>query len=160
MLDRLSPNPGARRPRKRVGRGIGSGSGKTCGRGTKGAGARSGSKRRPYFEGGQMPLARRLPKRGFTNLFRNRFQVVNVGALDGIDASGEIDAARLAEAGLIHSAHAPVKLLAEGDVKAALKLKVQAASAQARQKVEAAGGSVEIVPAPTSKRAPAEDTSS
>ncbi len=92
MLDQLSPNHGAKRARKRVGRGIGSGWGKTCGRGTKGAGARSGSKRRPWFEGGQMPLSRRLPKRGFHNLFREERQVVNVQALSGLDAGTEVDA--------------------------------------------------------------------
>jgi large subunit ribosomal protein L15 len=145
MLDRLSPNTGSRRSRKRVGRGIGSGSGKTCGRGTKGAGARSGSRRRAYFEGGQMPLSRRVPKRGFTNIFRESYQVVNVKALGRFDAGTEVDAELLAGAGLIHSAHKPVKVLAEGDLASALKLKVNAISASARAKVEAAGGSIELI---------------
>ena len=146
MLDRLKPNPGARRKRRRVGRGIASGSGRTCGRGQKGAGARSGSKRRSYYEGGQMPLARRLPKRGFANRFRREVRTVNVGALSRFEAGAEVDAAALAAAGLVPSATEPVKLLGEGDVKVALKVSVNAASGGARAKIEAAGGSVELVP--------------
>ncbi len=158
MLDRLSPKPGSRRPRKRVGRGIGSGSGKTCGRGTKGAGARSGWKRRPYFEGGQMPLSRRVPKRGFTNLFREPFQVVNVQALTRFDAGSAVDTAALAGAGLVHSAERPVKLLAQGEIDRALTLRVHAVSASARAKIEAAGGSVEIIERKASKTGKAESS--
>jgi large subunit ribosomal protein L15 len=145
MLDQLGPNRGARRPRKRVGRGIGSGWGKTCGRGTKGAGARSGSKRRPWFEGGQIPLARRLPKRGFHNLFRVPRQVVNVKELARFDAGAELDAEALSKAGLVPRGDRPVKVLAEGDISVALKLRVDAISDSARKKVEAAGGSVELI---------------
>ena len=145
MLDQLKPHPGSRRNRRRVGRGMASGSGRTCGRGQKGAGARSGSKRRSYYEGGQMPLARRLPKRGFTNLFRRETQVVNVAALGRFEAGAEVDARALAEAGLVPNASRPVKLLGEGTIEIPLKVRVDAVSAGARAKIEAAGGSVERV---------------
>lgn len=150
MLDRLSPRAGSRRPRRRKGRGIGSGSGRTCGRGQKGAGARSGSKSRPWYEGGQMPIARRLPKVGFTNLFRVEYQVVNVKDLARFDAGSIVDVAALSAAGLVPRADRPVKVLAEGDLSTAVTLRVDAISAVARQKVEGAGGSVEL--APTSVR--------
>ena len=142
MLDRLSPKRGSRRPRKRVGRGIGSGTGKTCGRGQKGYGARAGSKRRSWFEGGQMPLARRLPKRGFKNPFRVEYQVVNVGALEGLTSSETIDAAALAKAGLVPRGDRPVKVLGEGEISKKVVLEVTAVSASARAKIEAAGGTV------------------
>ena len=144
MLDQLKPAPGSRRPRKRVGRGIGSGSGKTSGRGQKGAGARSGFKRRTWFEGGQMSLARRLPKRGFTNLFRTSHEVVNVGELSRFEANAVIDGAALAEAGLIPRGRRTVKLLGEGEISTPLVVRVAAASASAARKIEAAGGRVEI----------------
>jgi large subunit ribosomal protein L15 len=144
MLDRLKPNKGARKPRKRVGRGVGSGSAKTSGRGTKGAGARAGRKHKPHREGGQIPLVMRMPKRGFTNIFADSVQVVNVKALARFKSGAEVDTASLAEAGLIRSAAAPVKLLGAGDLKVALKIRVAAASDSARKKVEEAGGSVEI----------------
>jgi large subunit ribosomal protein L15 len=145
MLDRLAPKPGSRRPRLRVGRGVGSGLAKTSGRGQKGAGARTGTRHRAQYEGGQMPLSRRLPKRGFTNIFREPFQVVNLKALQHFAAGSEVDTAALAGAGLIHSAKRPVKILAEGDVDRPLRLKVEAVSAAARAKIERAGGSVELV---------------
>ncbi len=148
MLDQLSPRPGSRQKPKRVGRGRASGSGKTCGRGQKGYGSRSGSKRRAWFEGGQMPLARRLPKRGFTNIFRREIQVVNVQALGRLAGADEIDAAALAAAGLIPSPEGRVKLLGKGEIQAAVKVAVHAASESARKKVEAAGGSVRIVETP------------
>jgi large subunit ribosomal protein L15 len=144
MLDRLTPNPGSRRPRRRVGRGAGSGLGKTSGRGQKGAGARAGTKKRAWFEGGQMPLARRLPKRGFNNLFRAPAQIVNVGALGGFEANAVVDAAALASAGLVRSAAAPVKLLAEGELCVPIVARVAAVSAAAARKIEAAGGRVEL----------------
>jgi len=144
MLDRLKPNPGSRRPRKRVGRGVGSGSAKTSGRGTKGAGSRAGRKHKPHREGGQIPLVMRMPKRGFTNIFGEAVQVVNVKALARFAAGAEVDAAALADAGLVRSVGAPVKLLGSGDLKVALKVRVSAVSDSARKKVEAAGGSVEI----------------
>jgi len=146
MLDRLKPARGSRRPRKRVGRGIGCGSAKTSGRGTKGAGARAGRKHKPHREGGQIPLIMRLPKRGFTNpMAAGEAQIVNVNALARFKKGTEVDAAALAEAGLVHSASAPVKVLGEGALEAALKVRVTAVSSSARAKIEAAGGSVELV---------------
>ena len=144
MLDRLKPNPGSRRPRKRVGRGVGSGSAKTSGRGTKGAGSRAGRKHKPHREGGQIPLVMRMPKRGFTNIFDEHVQVVNVKALARFKAGAEVDTAALAGAGLVRSLEAPVKLLGTGDLSVALKVRVSAVSDSARKKIEAAGGSVEI----------------
>jgi large subunit ribosomal protein L15 len=146
MLDKLKPNKGSRRPRKRVGRGVGSGSAKTSGRGTKGAGSRAGRKHKPHREGGQIPLVMRMPKRGFTNIFdANDVQVVNVKALSSFKKGAEVDVAALSEAGLVRSTTKPVKILGNGDLGVALKLKVSAVSASARQKIEAAGGSVEIL---------------
>ncbi len=145
MLDALTPKPGSRRPRKRVGRGIAAGQGRTCGRGQKGAGARSGFRKRPWFEGGQMPLSRRVPKRGFHNKFRVARQVVNLGMLERFDADATVDAAALAQAGLVPRADRPVKILSEGALSKPLRLVVDAISAPARKKIEAAGGQVEIV---------------
>ena len=146
MLDRMKPAKGSRRPRKRVGRGVGCGSAKTSGRGTKGAGARAGRKHKPHREGGQIPLIMRLPKRGFTNpMAVTESQVVNVKALARFKKGAEVDAAALEEAGLIRSAAKPVKLLGEGALEAALKVRVTSISESARAKVEGAGGSVELV---------------
>ncbi len=144
MLDRLKPAPGSRRPRKRVGRGVGSGSAKTSGRGTKGAGARAGRKHKPHREGGQIPLIMRLPKRGFTNPMAESTQVVNVKALARFEKGTEVDAAALAAAGLIRSADRPVKLLGDGALETALKVRVTSVSDAARAKIEGAGGSVEL----------------
>jgi large subunit ribosomal protein L15 len=148
MLNRLSYKVGSRKPRRRIGRGIGSGSGKTAGRGYKGAGARTGYKTRPWNEGGQMALARRLPIRGFTNPFRVEAQVVNLSDLGRFSADAEIDAAALVQAGLVHTVRRPVKVLGDGEVSGPLKLRVNAVSAKARQKIEAAGGTIEILPGP------------
>ena len=145
MLDRLKPNKGSRRPRKRVGRGVGSGSAKTSGRGTKGAGSRAGRKHKPHREGGQIPLVMRMPKRGFTNIFDEPVQVVNVKALAGFKAGADVDVVALEAAGLVRSTRQPVKVLGAGDLKVALKLRVAAVSDSARKKIEAAGGSVEIL---------------
>jgi large subunit ribosomal protein L15 len=145
MLDRLKPNKGSRRPRKRVGRGVGSGSAKTSGRGTKGAGSRAGRKHKPHREGGQIPLVMRLPKRGFTNIFDEEVQVVNVKALARFAKGTEVDTAALSEAGLVRSTNKPIKVLGTGDLAVALKLRVSAVSASARKKIEDAGGSVEIL---------------
>jgi large subunit ribosomal protein L15 len=145
MLDRLKSKHGSRRPRLRVGRGVGSGLGKTSGRGQKGDGARTGTVHKAQYEGGQMPMSRRLPKRGFTNLFREPFQVVNVKALAAFDAGTEVDTDVLKRAGLIHSARRPVKILAEGEIDRALRIKVAAVSGSARAKIEAVGGSIELV---------------
>jgi large subunit ribosomal protein L15 len=152
MLDRLSVKHGSRKPRRRIGRGIGSGSGKTSGRGTKGAGARTGYKDRAWTEGGQMPLARRLPKRGFHNPFSVVHQVVNVGQLGRFAAGSEVDREALRRAGLVRSARLPVKLLGEGALATSLRLRVHAASESARRKVEGAGGSVDLVSGPGSSR--------
>jgi len=145
MLDRLSSNPGARQARKRVGRGPGSGKGKTCGSGVKGQGTRSGGSTPPWFEGGQMTLMQRVPKRGFTNVFRKEVEIVNVGDLVALGDGATIDAETLAARGLIRGTGAAVKLLGEGDAPKNLTVKLARVSAGARTKVEAAGGSVELV---------------
>jgi large subunit ribosomal protein L15 len=146
MLDRLSPRPGARRPRKRVGRGPGSGLNKTAGRGEKGQGKRSPGREVPlFFEGGQMPITRRLPKRGFHNRSRVVYQVVNVGALAAFGDGASVDPEALAARGLVHRKGGAIKLLGEGEAPKNLTVKVHAASAGARKKVEEAGGRVESV---------------
>ncbi len=144
MLDRLQPHPGSRRAPKRVGRGPGSGQNKTAGRGEKGQGKRSPGREVPFFfEGGQMPITRRLPKRGFHNRSRVVHQVVNVGALSVFGEGAVVDPAALAARGLVKARGGPIKLLGEGEAPKNLSVTVHAASAGARQKVEAAGGSVE-----------------
>jgi len=145
MLDRLSPKPGARRTRKRVGRGPGSGRGKTCGTGVKGQGTRSGGSTPPWFEGGQMPLMQRVPKRGFTNVFRKEVEVVNVGALAAFGEGATIDADALVKRGLIRGTAGAVKLLGEGEAPKKLTIRLARVSAGARTKIEAAGGTVELV---------------
>ena len=142
-LSELSPNEGARKNRMRVGRGEGSGKGKTCGRGTKGAKSRSGYTHRAYFEGGQMPLHRRLPKFGFHNPFSKDFETLNVSKLSGLDAGTVVTAALLLERGIISriGKHG-VKLLGRGDVGVALQIQLEKVSASAKAKIEAAGGSV------------------
>ncbi|MCP5068818.1 MAG: 50S ribosomal protein L15 [bacterium] len=145
MLDRLEPKHGARHRRKRVGRGPGSGTGKTAGRGDKGQGHRSAGRETPlWFEGGQMPLVRRIPKRGFTNIHRKAIEIVNLRDLEGLGDGATVDIELLVRKGLA-SGKVPVKLLAEGDAPSKITIKVQRASASAREKVEAAGGSVEII---------------
>ena len=145
-LHDLTPAEGSRRRRKRVGRGIAAGQGKTAGRGTKGQGARTGGGKGPYFEGGQLPLVRKLPfKRGFTNIRRIEYAEVNVGRLEGFSAGAEIDPLTLAAAGLIKKAAGPVAVLGDGSLKTALKVKAHRFSKTAREKIEAAGGSVEVL---------------
>jgi large subunit ribosomal protein L15 len=141
-LSNLRPPKGATTARKRVGRGVGSGLGKTSGRGHKGHKARTGGSTNPGFEGGQMPLYRRLPKRGFTNPFKVTAQVVNVGQLKALDGT-EVTQETLASAGLIRQAGVPVKLLAQGDAERAYQVRGLACSAAARAQIEAAGGQVE-----------------
>ena len=143
----LSPAPGSRRKAKRLGQGIASGTGKTAGKGHKGHTARTGGGVRPGFEGGQMPLARRVPKRGFNNArFAREYQIVNVSSLnDKFEAGREVTARELLNAGLIHSNSLPVKILAKGELTKALTLKVDAVSGGARAKIEAAGGKVEVI---------------
>lgn len=141
-LDTLRPPKGSTHPTKRKGRGPGSGHGKTAGHGHKGQKARTGGHVRPGFEGGQMPLIRRVPKRGFTNPFKARAQAVNLEELKAF-AGKEITAASLAEAGLIRSAEQLVKVLGDGDAPQGLIVRGLKVSAPARAKIEAAGGRIE-----------------
>ena len=145
MLNELSPIPGSQQTRKRVGRGPGSGKGKTCGTGVKGQGTRSGKKIKAWFEGGQMPLYQRVPKKGFTNRFRVVNEVVNLGALSVFGEGATVDAKALADKGLIRGSGQPVKVLAEGEAPKGLKLTVNKVSTAAQTKIEAAGGSVEHI---------------
>ena len=146
MLDGLKPNPGSTRRPKRVGRGPGSHRGKTATRGVKGQGKRSPGRETPvYFEGGQMPITRRLPKRGFHNRNRVACDVINLGRLAALGDGATVDREILEGKGLIRHGKAPLKVLADGDCPKNLTLKVQRISASARRKVEAAGGTVEIV---------------
>ncbi|MEK6531647.1 MAG: 50S ribosomal protein L15 [Deltaproteobacteria bacterium] len=146
MLDRLKAPPGSNKKRKRVGRGEGGGSGKTSGKGGKGQTARTGGSIRPGFEGGQMPLKRRLPKRGFTNIFRVKVRIVNVGDIAKVFASGSVvDVAALKDKGLIKGRTGPVKVLGEGDVIAPLTVKANLFSAKAIEKIKASGGVAEVI---------------
>ena len=142
-LHDLSPSPGSRQNRKRVGRGPGSGTGKTAGRGQKGQKSRSGGNIHPRFEGGQMPLIRRIPKRGFKSINRVEYQVVNVRDLDRVD--GEVSPESLKSAGLVRSLRKPVKILGVGDLTKKLSVTAHAFSGSAQAKIEAAGGSVTLV---------------
>ena len=144
-VDSLKHASGAVRKVKRLGRGPGSGTGKTAGRGHKGQRSRSGKKIHPSFEGGQMRLVRRLPKRGFTNLFRKTYQIVNLRDLEGWDEETVVNAESLAEKRLIRKSTDPVKILGEGEVDRPVKVSVHNVSETARQKIEAAGGSVEVI---------------
>ncbi|NOZ04928.1 MAG: 50S ribosomal protein L15 [Chloroflexi bacterium] len=147
-LHDLRPAPGSVKPRKRRGRGDASGHGTYAGRGRKGQGARSGGGKGPYFEGGQLPLVRRMPvKRGFTNIFRVEYQPVNVGRLAALfEAGQEITLEALHNRGAIRSLRKPVKILGNGDVDVPLRVSAHAFSASAREKIEAAGGTVEVLP--------------
>lgn len=144
-LSDLKPDDGAQRGRKRVGRGVGSGHGKTAGRGSKGQKARSGGNVRPGYEGGQMPLQRRLPKRGFTNLFKKQYAVVNVRDLARFDGEATVDAAALVRAGLVRGKWDGVKLLGNGEIDRPLTVQLHQCSRAARAKIEAAGGTVEVI---------------
>ena len=145
-LHNLSPAPGSTKNRKRLGRGPGSGTGKTSGKGHKGIKARAGHHGpgggKPHFEGGQMPMTRRIPKRGFTNPFRVEYQVIGLGDLARVPAGTEVTAESLREAGVV-SRKTPVKVLANGEVTQAVTVRGLKMSAAARQKIEAAGGRVE-----------------
>jgi large subunit ribosomal protein L15 len=146
-LHDLQPAPGSKKSRKRVGRGIAAGQGKTSGRGTKGQGARAGGGKGPYFEGGQLPLVRRLPfKRGFTNIWRVEYTEVNLDRLDQFDSGAEVSPQTLYETGIIKSWDKPVVILARGDLDKKLTVKAHRFSASARAKIEAAGGTVEVLP--------------
>lgn len=141
----LSPAPGSGKKRKRVGRGPGSGHGKTSTRGHKGQLARSGAKRRAWSEGGQMPLQRRVPKRGFTNIFRKEFQMVNLSGLSRIDKTEVISPQAMKEAGLIKKADLPVKILGQGELQGAVTVQASAFSKKAQEKIRAAGGKIEVI---------------
>lgn len=145
-LNELKPAKGAKREAKRVGRGKGSGLGRTAGRGEKGLRARSGGGTPPGYEGGQMPLQRRIPKRGFHNPFRKEYSIVNVRDLTRFAAGSVVDIDALKAAGMVKNVRDGVKLLGDGDVKHALTVKVNRASKEAARKVVAAGGIVEVSP--------------
>ena len=144
-LNELSPAKGSRKAPNRLGRGVGSGSGKTAGRGTKGYNSRSGGGVRPGYEGGQMPLHRRLPKRGFTNIFRKNIAVINIRDLKRFDKGSVVDETALVQAGLVSGKRDGIKLLAHGEIDYALDIKISKISQSAREKVEAAGGKVEVI---------------
>lgn len=146
-LHDLRPDPGSKKKRKRVGRGIAAGQGKTAGRGTKGQGARSGGGKGVYFEGGQLPLARRLPyKRGFTNTRKVYYKAVNVGDLSELEAGTEINPEILVGLGFLKKATEPVAILGDGDLSVALTIKAHRFSKSAREQIEKAGGSAEVIP--------------
>ncbi|RLC14020.1 MAG: 50S ribosomal protein L15 [Deltaproteobacteria bacterium] len=148
-LNELSPSEGSRKSRKRLGRGVGSGTGKTAGRGTKGQNSRSGGGVRPGYEGGQMPIHRRLPKRGFTNIFRKQFAVVNIKDLVQVrdrlrgENSDVVDEAALVRAGLVKGRRYGIKLLGQGEITYPLTIRLDKVSKGAKEKIEAAGGTVE-----------------
>ncbi|MEK7851177.1 MAG: 50S ribosomal protein L15 [Deltaproteobacteria bacterium] len=144
-LGELHAPEGASKNRKRLGRGSGSGHGKTSGRGHKGQRARSGGRGKTGFEGGQMPLQRRVPKRGFTNIFRKEYSIVNLSDLEQFVKGSTVDVPALVEAGLVKKIEAGVKLLADGDINKPLTIKVHKFSQAAKEKVEAAGGRIEVV---------------
>lgn len=141
-LHELSPAKGSKKAKKRVGRGPGSGLGKTAGRGHKGQKSRSGYSRRLGFEGGQMPLVRRVPKRGFTNIFRTEFTITNVGAM--ADLEGNVTPESLANAGLV-GRNKPVKILGDGEISVALNVSAHKFSKSAKAKIEAAGGTCQEI---------------
>ena len=143
-LGNLSPKKGANRNKKRVGRGPGSGHGKTAARGHKGSKSRSGYGVRTGFEGGQMPLQRRLPKRGFTNIFRTEYTLVQVRDLEVFESGSRVDRESLIQAGLIGKRTTLVKVLANGDLSKSLTVAVDKVSGGAKKKIEAAGGTVEV----------------
>jgi large subunit ribosomal protein L15 len=144
-LSKLKPADGARKDKKRVGRGEGSGQGVTAGRGNKGYGSRAGSKKRSWFEGGQMPIQRRLPKFGFTNIHKKEFQIVNVADLEKLKKKTDITPEVLYENGLIRKKVVAVKLLGNGELKSKITIKVNAVSKTAQEKIEKQGGSVTLL---------------
>ncbi len=144
-LHELSPAFGSTKESKRIGRGHGSGNGKTAGKGHKGQKARAGHGMRPGFEGGQMPLQRRVPKRGFNNIFAEEWNAINVAALDVFEDGAVVDAAALAEKKIIDKADMPLKVLANGKISKKLTVKANAFSAAAAEKINAAGGKAEVI---------------
>jgi large subunit ribosomal protein L15 len=145
-LETISPSPGSRKARKRVGRGDGSGHGTYSGRGCKGQKSRAGYRMKPGFEGGQLPLIKRLPrKRGFTNIFRTEYSIVNLAKLNVFEPGSEVDPEKLVAAGIVKSLRRPVKVLGEGGIDRPLSVRAHKFSAAARAKIEAAGGTAEEV---------------
>jgi large subunit ribosomal protein L15 len=144
-LNELSPADGSKKSRQRLGRGVGSGWGKTAGRGSKGQGARSGGGVRPGYEGGQMPIHRRLPKRGFTNIFKKNFAILNIRDLARFESGSTVDEVELVKCGLIKGTYDGIKLLGQGEIDYPLQIKVNAVSESARKKISSAGGTVEVV---------------
>ncbi|HHT72887.1 MAG TPA: 50S ribosomal protein L15 [Firmicutes bacterium] len=144
-IHELQPAENSRTARKRVGRGIGSGLGKTSGRGQKGQRSRSGGGKGPYFEGGQMPLVRRLPKRGFTNIFQRQFAEVNVGDLNRFAPGTVVTPQLLQESGLIKSVKDGIKILGSGEIKHALTVQAHGFTKSAAAKIQEAGGQVEVI---------------
>lgn len=145
-LEDLAPPAGAKKNSKRLGRGSGSGQGMTAGKGTKGQKSRSGGGTAPWFEGGQMPLQRRIPKRGFKNIFKKEFSIINLSDLQEFPAGSEVGPPDFIGAGLLRKVRYGVKLLADGEIDRAVTVRVHKASASAVQKIEAAGGKVELIP--------------
>ena len=144
-LHELKPVEGSRKPRRRVGRGIGSGMGKTSTRGTKGQFSRTGGGTRPGFEGGQMPLYRRLPKRGFKNTFAKKYAEVNVEQLNCFDNGAVVDPAALIEAGILKNVLDGVRVLGHGELTKSVTVQAQGFTKSAQQKIEAAGGKAEVI---------------
>ena len=144
-LNELSPAKGSRSARKRLGRGVGSGTGKTAGRGSKGLKSRSGGSVRPGFEGGQMPIHRRLPKRGFTNIFKKHFAEINIRDLSRFESGSLVDKGALIQEGLVRGKNDGIVLLGKGDISIPLTIKVNRISKGAREKIEGAGGTVEVI---------------
>lgn len=144
-LNDLTSVPGSRKAPRRIGRGIGSGQGKTAGKGHKGQKARSGGSIRPGFEGGQMPLQRRVPKRGFTNIFAKKIREVNVGTLEKFEDGATVDTQALIDAGIVKICCDGVKILGNGSLTKKLDVKVSAFSESAKRKIEAAGGKAEVI---------------
>ena len=143
-LNELLPPDGSRGTRKRVGRGVGSGQGKTAGRGSKGHNSRSGGGVRPGFEGGQMPLHRRLPKGGFTNIFKKKIAVINIRDLARFESGSIVDESALLRAGLVKGRRDGIKLLGKGEIAVPLTIKVNEVSKNAREKIIAAGGNIKV----------------
>lgn len=144
-LHELKPAEGARKERNRVGRGIGSGNGKTAGRGHKGQNARSGGGVRPGFEGGQTPLFQRLPKRGFTNINRKEYAIVNLDVLNRFEEGTEVTPELLIETGVVSNEKSGIKILAKGNIEKKLTVKANKFSSAAKEAIEAAGGTTEVI---------------
>lgn len=144
-LHELSPAPGSVKEAKRIGRGHGSGQGKTAGKGHKGQKARAGRGMRPGFEGGQMPLQRRIPKRGFNNIFAKKIVSINVGTLNRFENGSVVDTQAIVDAGLVKGAFDGIKILGNGEITKNLTVQVAAYSEAAKQKIEAAGGKAEVI---------------